>query len=148
MSNIYFTITGLNHYYGNEFLEKEMVVYLKKDKDNEYDREAISVNLAGLERLDMLRIAHIQYQVKAIVLEDYMIRSKRRHRVRSSSFQIRELYVNLQNKGIKELEQVQVRCFVRGKIYLDGSYKCFDTHNKLRRQRVKECKYILVVMLL
>ena len=48
MSNIYFTITGLNHYYGNEFLEKEMVVYLKKDKDNEFDKEAISVNLAGL----------------------------------------------------------------------------------------------------
>lgn len=61
MSNIYFTITGLNHYYGKEFLEKEMVVYLKKDKDNEYDTEAISVNLAGLERLAMLRIAHIQY---------------------------------------------------------------------------------------
>ena len=35
MSNIYFTITGLHHYYGNEFLEKEMVVYLKKDKDND-----------------------------------------------------------------------------------------------------------------
>ena len=44
MSNIYFTITGLHHYYGNEFLEKEMVVYLKK----EFDKEAISVNLAGL----------------------------------------------------------------------------------------------------
>ena len=51
MSNIYFTITGLNHYYGNEFLEKEMVVYLKKDKDNEYDTEAISVNLAGLGKI-------------------------------------------------------------------------------------------------
>lgn len=56
MSNIYFTITGLNHYYGNEFLEKEMVVYLmvvylKKDKNNEYDTEAISVNLAGLGKI-------------------------------------------------------------------------------------------------
>ena len=39
MSNMYFTITGLNHYYGNEFLEKE------------YDREAISVNLAGLGKI-------------------------------------------------------------------------------------------------
>lgn len=38
-----------------------MVVYLKKDKDNEYDKEAISVNLAGLERLDMLPTVHIQY---------------------------------------------------------------------------------------
>lgn len=44
-------MTGLNHYYGNEFLEKEMVVYLKKDKDNEYDKEAISVNLAGLGKI-------------------------------------------------------------------------------------------------
>ncbi|WP_418787215.1 HIRAN domain-containing protein [Holdemanella biformis] len=51
MSNIFFTMTGLNHYYGNEFLEKEMVVYLKKDKDNEYDKEAISVNLAGLGKI-------------------------------------------------------------------------------------------------
>ena len=35
MSNIYFTVTGLNHYYGDSFLEKEMIVYLKKEKDNE-----------------------------------------------------------------------------------------------------------------
>lgn len=49
MSNIFFTMTGLNHYYGNEFLEKEMIVYLKKD--NEYDTEAISVNLAGLGKI-------------------------------------------------------------------------------------------------
>lgn len=25
MSNIYFTVTGLNHYYGDSFLEKEMI---------------------------------------------------------------------------------------------------------------------------
>ena len=35
MSNIYFTVTGLHHYYGDSFLEKEMIVYLKKEKDNE-----------------------------------------------------------------------------------------------------------------
>lgn len=28
-----------------------MVVYLKKDKGNEYDKEAISVNLAGLGKI-------------------------------------------------------------------------------------------------
>ena len=33
MSNIYFTVTGLHHYYGDSFLEKEMIVYLKKEKD-------------------------------------------------------------------------------------------------------------------
>ena len=37
MSNMYFTITGFNHYYGDSFLEREMVVYLKKEKDNEYE---------------------------------------------------------------------------------------------------------------
>ena len=51
MSNIYFTVTGLNHYYGDSFLEKEMIVYLKKEKDNEYDKEAISVNLPGLGKI-------------------------------------------------------------------------------------------------
>ena len=49
MSNIYFTVTGLNHYYGDSFLE--MIVYLKKEKDNEYDKEAISVNLPGLGKI-------------------------------------------------------------------------------------------------
>lgn len=27
MSNIYFTVTGLHHYYGDSFLEKEMIEY-------------------------------------------------------------------------------------------------------------------------
>ena len=49
MSNTYFTVTGLHHYYGDSFLEREMVVYLKKEKDNEY--EAISVTLAGLGKI-------------------------------------------------------------------------------------------------
>ena len=51
MSNIDFTVTGLHHYYGDSFLEKEMIVYLKKEEDNEYDREAISVNLPGLGKI-------------------------------------------------------------------------------------------------
>ena len=33
MSNIYFTVTGLHFYYGDSFLEKEMIVYLKKEKE-------------------------------------------------------------------------------------------------------------------
>lgn len=32
-------------------LEKETIVYLKKEEDNEYDREAISVNLPGLGKI-------------------------------------------------------------------------------------------------
>lgn len=50
MSNLYFTVTGLHHYYGDSFLEKEMIV-LKKEEDNEYDKEAISVNLPGLGKI-------------------------------------------------------------------------------------------------
>lgn len=51
MSNIYFTVTGFHHYYGDSFLEKEIIVYLKKEQDNEYDKEAISVNLPGLRKI-------------------------------------------------------------------------------------------------
>lgn len=61
MSNIYFTVTGLNHYYGDSFLEKEMIVYLKKEKDNEYDKEAISVNLPGLGKIGY--VANSPYMV-------------------------------------------------------------------------------------
>lgn len=32
MPNIYFTVTGLHHYYGESFLEKEMIVYFKQKK--------------------------------------------------------------------------------------------------------------------
>ena len=37
--------------FNESFLEKEKNVYLKKQKDNEYDKEAISVNLAGLGKI-------------------------------------------------------------------------------------------------
>ena len=36
MSNIYFTVTGLHHYYGDSFLEKEMIVYLKKGRKRQW----------------------------------------------------------------------------------------------------------------
>lgn len=32
MSNIYFTVTGLHHYYGDSFLEKEMNCLFKERK--------------------------------------------------------------------------------------------------------------------
>lgn len=37
---IYFTIAGCNHYFGNEFLKKGMKVKLVKEPDNEHDKEA------------------------------------------------------------------------------------------------------------
>lgn len=51
MKNIYFTITGMNHYYGSDFLEKDMKVKLIKEPDNEYDKEAIRVELKGLGKI-------------------------------------------------------------------------------------------------
>lgn len=48
---IYFTITGCNHYLGFGVFKRHMMVYLKKDKDNEYDKEAIEVDVPGLGKV-------------------------------------------------------------------------------------------------
>ena len=48
MEKIYFTIAGMKHYYGNEFVETGMEVKLEKDPDNEADKEAIKVEMEGL----------------------------------------------------------------------------------------------------
>ena len=44
----YFTITGTNFRYGQDFLEKGMKVRLEKEPDNKYDKEAIKVVIKGL----------------------------------------------------------------------------------------------------
>ena len=51
MKDIIFTIAGMNHYYGSDFLEKGMKVKLIKEPDNEYDKEAIRVELKGLGKI-------------------------------------------------------------------------------------------------
>ena len=38
----------MNHYLGSDFLKKGMKVKLIKEPDNEYDKEAIRVELKGL----------------------------------------------------------------------------------------------------
>lgn len=48
MEKIYFTIAGMGHYFGNEFVEPNMEVKLVKEPDNEHDKEAIKVELPGL----------------------------------------------------------------------------------------------------
>lgn len=48
MKTYYFTITGLNYRYGDKFIEPGMEVKLVKEPDNEYDQEAIKVELPGL----------------------------------------------------------------------------------------------------
>ena len=48
MEKIYFTIAGTSHHFGQEFFEPKMEVKLVKEPDNEYDKEAIRVELEGL----------------------------------------------------------------------------------------------------
>lgn len=51
MDKMYFTISGTNHYYGQEFLEPGMKVKLIKEPDNEHDHEAIRVEMKGLGKI-------------------------------------------------------------------------------------------------
>ena len=44
----WFTLTGTNHYLGQDFLEKGMKIRLEKEPDNKHDREAIKVLLDGV----------------------------------------------------------------------------------------------------
>ena len=48
MEKLYFTITGMKYYFGNEFMEPGMEVKLVKEPDNDEDKEAIKVELEGL----------------------------------------------------------------------------------------------------
>lgn len=59
---LYFTIAGCNHYFGNEFMKKGMKVRLVKETDNEYDKEAIQVKIKGLGKCGY--VANSPYTVK------------------------------------------------------------------------------------
>lgn len=48
VKTIYFTITGTKYRYGSEFFKPGTDVTLKKEPENEYDREAIKVEMKGL----------------------------------------------------------------------------------------------------
>ena len=48
MERIYFTIAGTKHRFGQEYFEPKMEVKLVKEPDNEYDKEAIKVEMDGL----------------------------------------------------------------------------------------------------
>lgn len=62
MAKLFFTITGTNHYYGKKFLEKDMTVRLVKDPENEFDKEAIKVELDGLGQIGY--VANSPYTVQ------------------------------------------------------------------------------------
>ena len=48
MEKIYFTIAGTFFYHGKDFFEKDMKVKLIKEPDNDFDKEAIKVEVEGL----------------------------------------------------------------------------------------------------
>lgn len=48
MKKLYFTITGTHHHFGKEFIAPEMEVKLVKEPDYEFDKEAIKVEMEGL----------------------------------------------------------------------------------------------------
>ncbi len=48
MNRIFFTITGTIFRYGHDFMKPDMSVRLVKEPDNEYDHEAIKVEMDGL----------------------------------------------------------------------------------------------------
>lgn len=48
MKDIYFTLTGCNHYLGTDFMKPGMKVKLVKEPDNKYDTEAIMVKIKGM----------------------------------------------------------------------------------------------------
>ena len=51
MEKIFITVTGTRHYFGSDFLEKDMKLFLEKEPDNEYDKEAIQVICEGLGKI-------------------------------------------------------------------------------------------------
>ena len=53
MGKVYITITGMKHYFGQDFLKPGMKIELIKEPDNEYDKKQSGQRLRGLERLDM-----------------------------------------------------------------------------------------------
>jgi hypothetical protein len=64
MASIYITLTGTKYYYGKDFLKPGMKLFLKKEPDNEYDKEAILVQLEGLGN-----IGHVANSVYTILGE-------------------------------------------------------------------------------
>ena len=62
MKSAYITVTGTNHYYGLEFIKPKMSLKLIKEPDNEYDSEAIRVELIGLSKIGY--VANSPYTVQ------------------------------------------------------------------------------------
>ena len=61
MAKVFITLTGTNHYFGSDFLEKGTKIRLEKEPDNEYDKEAIKVTYEGLGKIGY--VANSSYTV-------------------------------------------------------------------------------------
>ena len=66
MKKTYFTITGMNYYYGTDVVKKGSKVELVKEPDNKYDKEAILVKVDGLGA-----IGHVANSVNTVLGESY-----------------------------------------------------------------------------
>ncbi len=66
MAEMYITIAGAEFRYGSDFLKKGMTVKLVKEPDNEYDKEAIKVELKPLGT-----IGYVANSVKTVIGECY-----------------------------------------------------------------------------
>ncbi len=51
MKKVYITLTGTKFYHGKDFLEPGMKLKLVKEPENQYDKEAIRVELSGLGKV-------------------------------------------------------------------------------------------------
>ena len=66
MAEIYFTIAGSYHHHGQDFIEPKMEVKLVKEPDNEYDTEAIKVEMHGIGH-----IGYVANSTYTVVGESY-----------------------------------------------------------------------------
>ena len=66
MKKIYFTITGMQFRHGSEFLERGDIVKLVKEPDNKYDKEAIRVEMDGLDL-----IGYVANSIHTVIGESY-----------------------------------------------------------------------------
>ena len=62
MSKMYFTLVGCKYYFGTDFLKPGMKLKLEKEKNNEYDAEAILVKMKGIGTVG--HVANSTYTVK------------------------------------------------------------------------------------
>lgn len=65
-SKIYITITGTNYRLGTEWAEKGMKLELKKEPDNEYDKEAIAAHMPGLGQ-----VGYVANSTRTVIGDSY-----------------------------------------------------------------------------